>query len=148
MIPADAPKVLWKTYREILFRWQHDQHSRCDGRSSQPGLRPAGRSRGEMLAVFALDALADADQPRRSDGAWIVALYNPWGAVAAETYMASGSVLDEGCAIRDVIQSKLAVRSARVIHAWPSSSVASLKNNEIRVTVGPGGTLILEITGT
>ena len=56
-----------------------------------------------------------------------------------------GSVLDDACAMRDVLRAKFAVKSARVLHAWPSGSGASTQGNDVAVTIGPGGTLILEI---
>ena len=81
---------------------------------------------------------------RRSDGAWIIGLYNPWGAERGDVANV-GSVLDEGCAIGDVLRPKFTVKSARTLYAWPGGSRMSQRDNDIHIAVGPGGTLILEV---
>jgi hypothetical protein len=81
---------------------------------------------------------------RAADGAWILALYNPWGAVRGDVE-ATGSVLDPACRQRDVIAAKPGVQSARVLHAWPEGTTAKLQDGAVACDVGPGGTLILEV---
>ena len=83
---------------------------------------------------------------RKSDGAWLVALYNPWGAEREAARMAWGASLStSGYTISDVLRPRFAVKSARAIYAWPDASKLSRKGNDIHVAVGPGGTLILEV---
>jgi hypothetical protein len=56
-----------------------------------------------------------------------------------------GSVLDEGCTIKDTLVPKFSIKSARPLYAWPEASRVQLNGNNLDVTVGPGGTLVLEI---
>jgi hypothetical protein len=145
IVPSDAPAEVWKDYRDII----------PVGVSSLPsGVQAC--SPGEVY-----DRLAGAVQKhspfarsthlpmqinhRRSDGAWIVALYNPWGAVRGDVEQ-TGSILNEACAIHDILKPKFAVASMKTLHAWPASSKATLQGEDIQVTVGPGGVLILEIS--
>ncbi len=146
VVPSDAPASLWQTYQEIIPV------------GSAP--IPAGGTECSPEDVF--DRLAAAVQRtspmsrkthmpmqinrRARDGAWIVALYNPWGAWRGDV-SGVGSVFDEACAIRDVLQPTFSVKSVRTLYAWPSGSSASLDANQINVVVGPGGTLILEVVG-
>jgi hypothetical protein len=81
---------------------------------------------------------------RASDRAWIVALYNPWGARRGDVYD-TGSLLDPECAQRDVLRPRFALAKVKTLHAWPESSHAEMKAREVHVTVGPGGTLVLEL---
>jgi hypothetical protein len=81
---------------------------------------------------------------RPSDGAWIVALYNPWGAWRGDVN-GVGTLFDEGRAIHDILRPTFAARSARAIFAWPRDSSVSLHGTDINVAVGAGGILILEI---
>jgi hypothetical protein len=81
---------------------------------------------------------------RQSDGAWIVGLYNPWGARRGDVSR-TGSILTESCTVREQLRPKFRVQSARAIHAWPASSTLTVANDALQATVGPGGTLILEI---
>ena len=145
VVPSDAPAELWKSYQEII-----------PVGSSQipPGAKACPTEEVYDRLANAVQKLSPFERSthlsmqinrRKSDGAWIVALYNPWGAVRGDTAN-TGSVLNEQCAINDVLRPKFAVQSVRVLHAWPSSSTASLQGEAIRATVGPGGTLVLEIT--
>ena len=144
VVPSDAPAELWKNYQEII----------------PVGSAPVPPAAKACPTDEVYDRLAGAVQKlspfersthlsmqinrRKSDGAWIVALHNPWGAMRGDTAN-TGSVLNEQCAINDVLRPKFAVQSVRVLHAWPSTSTASLQGEAIRATVGPGGTLVLEI---
>ena len=81
---------------------------------------------------------------RSADGAWIVGLYNPWGAERGDVANV-GSILDEGCTMHDTLRPMFSLKSARAIHAWPRNSGITQNGNDIQVAVGPGGTLILEV---
>ena len=144
VVPSDAAAEVWRDYEEVIPvgaaavpagakacppKEVYDRLAAAVGR-----LSPFERSTHLPMQI----------NHRKSDGAWIVGLYNPWGSVRGDV-MNVGSILDDACAIRDVLRAKFPVKSARVIHAWPSGSGASVKGDEIAVTVGPGGTLIVEI---
>lgn len=144
VVPSDAPQELWNSYREIIPVGRAKTAS--GGKASSPEevydrLAAAVRQWSPFARSTHLPMQINR---RKSDGAWIVALYNPWGACRGDVGN-TGSVLDEGCAIQDVLRPKSNVKSARVLSSWPSSSHASLQGKDIDVTVGPGGTLILEI---
>ncbi|MBX7256362.1 MAG: hypothetical protein K1Y02_08360 [Candidatus Hydrogenedentes bacterium] len=81
---------------------------------------------------------------RESDKTWIVGIYNPWGAQRGDVY-GVGSELDESSSISDTLEARFPIESARVLHGWPSSSGMSREGQKLGVTVGPGGTLILEV---
>jgi len=83
---------------------------------------------------------------RESDGAWIVGLYNPWGAKRGDVSNI-GSILDQGCTIHDVLRPKFPIANVRSVHAWPTGTGVTVRNGELLITVGPGGTLVVEITG-
>ena len=146
IVPSDAPKSLWETYEEII----------PVGRAPVP--RGAAACPSEQVydrlaaAVARLSPLKRSTHlpmqinRRQSDGAWIIALYNPWGACRGDVGD-SGSILDEGCTTGDTLQPKFTVKSIKTIFAWPNSSTASLRGNKIHITVGPGGTLVLEVVG-
>lgn len=145
VVPSDAPESLWRSYTEIIpVETSQVPASAKPCRSEEVYGRLADAV--ERLSPFArLTHLPMQINCRASDRTWIVALYNPWGAVRGDVYD-TGSILDEGCAIEDIVQSKFAIASVRVIHAWPSSSGTLLEGGNIHVKVGPGGTLVLQIT--
>ena len=144
LVPADAPQALWETYLEIIPvgtapvppgaaagppEQVYDRLAAAVARWS-----PLARSTHLLMQI----------NHRPSDGAWIVGLYNPWGAWRGDAD-GVGSVLDDGCAIQDTLRSAFAVGSVRVLYAWPNTSSGWLTGNEIQATVGAGGILILEI---
>jgi hypothetical protein len=144
VVPSDAPAALWNSYQEVIP---------VGDAPLPPGAKPCPSDVVYARLAEAIDRYSPFARSshlpmqinrRRSDGAWIVALYNPWGAVRGDIEHV-GAVLDEGCAVHDVLRPRAAIRSVRAIHAWPGGSAASFQNGEISVTVGPGGVLILEI---
>ncbi len=135
VVPSDAPASLWDTYREIIpVGAADDVYDRLAAAVKR--CSPMARSTHLPMQI----------NRRDRDGAWIVALYNPWGAWRGDVF-GIGAVFDDACAVHDVLEPAFNVKSVRAIHAWPASSSASLDGNKISVTVGPGGTLILEILG-
>jgi hypothetical protein len=144
VVPADASADVWRDYKAVIP---------VGAAAVPPGAKACPPDEVYDRLAAAVRRLSPFERSthlamqinrRASDGAWIVGLYNPWGAVRGDV-MNVGSVLDDGCAIRDVLRANFTVKSARVLHAWPSGSGASVKGNDIAVAVGPGGTLILEI---
>jgi hypothetical protein len=144
IVPSDAPEALWKTYKEIIPvgtapippgatacppEQVYDRLAAAVAR-----LSPLTRSTHLLMQV----------NHRPSDGAWIVALYNPWGAWRGDVN-GVGTLFDEGRAIHDILRPTFAARSARAIFAWPRDSSVSLHGTDINVAVGAGGILILEI---
>lgn len=147
VVPEDAPREVWQQYRTIL--------SRASSKASVGAIecKPAEWPEKLMAAVRKLAPFErDSHMPmqinrREADGAWIVALYNPWGARRGDV-ASVGSILDEGCSQRDVLRAKFAVDSAKALYAWPSSSGVKLTAaKELECIVGPGGVLVVEIRG-
>lgn len=81
---------------------------------------------------------------RISDGAWVIAVYNPWGAIRGEVD-AVGSVLDEDCTQNEVLTSQTPLGVLRVLYAWPESSAARVEEESVRITVGPGGLIVFAL---
>lgn len=144
VVSSDAPESLWKSYKEIIpVETSQVPAGAKPCRSEEVYGRLADAV--ERLSPFARSTHLPMQINRRnSDGAWIVALYNPWGAARGDVY-GTGSILDQQCAISDRIQAKFPLASVKVIHAWPESSTTLLQGNDVHVTLGPGGTLVLEI---
>jgi hypothetical protein len=144
VVPSDASDEVWKGYREII----------PVGTASIPtGAKACAADEiytrlaaaVEKHSPFARSShLPMQINRRQSDGAWIVALYNPWGAVRGDVEN-TGSMLNDACEVQDVLRPAFTVKSMRVLHAWPNRSAASLAGDAISLTVGPGGTLVLEI---
>lgn len=144
IVPSDAPASLWATYKEIIPVGTAPVPA---GAAACPPEQVYDRL---AAAVARLSPLARSTHlsmqinHRPSDGAWIVGLYNPWGAWRGDVD-GVGAVFDEGCAIQDTLRPTFAVKSVRAIYAWPSASSVSLNGNDIQTTVGAGGVLVLEI---
>jgi hypothetical protein len=132
VIPSDAPAALLAGYETVIPASASDAADRL--REAVARLCPFRRETTLSMQV----------NRRAADGAWILALYNPWGAVRGDVE-ATGSVLDPACRQRDVIAAKPGVQSARVLHAWPEGTTAKLQDGAVACDVGPGGTLILEV---
>jgi hypothetical protein len=144
IVPSDAPASIWRKYERIL----------AVDRSIAPRaarLIPAEQF-GNAVVELAL-ALSpfqhSSNLPmqinyRALDRAWILALYNPWGARRGDVF-GSGCLLDEGCTQRDVIRPKFSVGAVKTIHAWPKGSLVEVRGNLLQVTLGPGGTLVMEV---
>lgn len=144
IVPSDAPAEVWANYQEIIP---------VGTAPLPPGANPCPpeavydrlAAAVKRLAPMAISThLPMQINHRASDGAWIVALYNPWGAWRGDIN-GVGSVFDERCAISDVVRPTFKIKSARTLYAWPAASRASLSDNAIALTIGPGGVLILEI---
>jgi hypothetical protein len=144
IVPSDAPRPAWDRYQVVI--------PVGDGRAP-PGVKalPSGSSLEQLVeAARELSPLARSTRlpmqinHRRSDGAWIVGLYNPWGARRGDV-LRTGSILTDRCTVREQLRPRFPVQSARAIHAWPASSTLTVARDTLQATVGPGGTLILEI---
>jgi hypothetical protein len=144
IVPSDAPRAAWDRYRVVI--------PVGDARPPEGVKTPPGSSALDQLieAARELSPLVRSTRlpmqinQRPSDGAWIVGLYNPWGARRGDVDR-TGSILTESCAVHEQLRPKFRMRSARVIHAWPTSSTLTVDRDTLQATVGPGGTLILEI---
>ena len=144
LCPPTPPRELWKSYQEVIpigTAPVPPGATACPAEAAYDRLAAAV----ERLSPFARSThLPMQINRRKSDGAWLVGLYNPWGAERGDAY-GIGSILDYGCTISDVLRPRFAVKSARAIYAWPDVSKISQKGNDLHVAVGPGGTLILEV---
>ena len=147
VVPADAPKEVWRDYKEVIP---------VGAAAVPPGVKSCPPKEVYDRLAAAVQQFSPFERSthlpmqinyRKSDGARIVGLYNPWGAVRGDV-LGVGSILDDACTIRDTLRAKFTVKSARTLHAWPSGSAMSRKGNEIEVAVGPGGTLVLEVAAT
>ncbi|WP_337174297.1 hypothetical protein [Paludisphaera sp.] len=132
VVPADAPAALLAGYEAVIPASNPDAADRL--RAAVARLCPFRRETTLPLQV----------NRRASDGAWILALHNPWGATRGDVE-ATGSVLDPECRQRDVIAAATRIRSVRALHAWPEGTAATLRGDAIECEVGPGGVLILEV---
>ena len=144
VVPSDAPEQVWSQYKEVIKVGSGDAPARAKAYPAEELIDRIIAAARELSPFTRLTHMPMQINRRASDGAWIVALYNPWGAKRGDVYNV-GSVLDEGCAMGDVLRAKFAVKSARAIHAWPSASAVTVRGDELAVNVGPGGTLILEV---
>jgi hypothetical protein len=144
IVPSDAPRGVWDRYQVVI--------PVGDGRPP-PGVKALpGSSASDQLieAARELSPLARSTRlpmqinHRPSDGAWIVGLYNPWGARRGDVY-GTGSILTDRCTVCEQLRPKFRMQSARAIHAWPASSTLTVADGTLQATMGPGGTLILEI---
>ncbi len=136
IVPADAPHQVWNNYREVIkvgsTKFSPDQVVAL----------------ARELSPFELKAHLPMQINRRQrDGAWIVGLYNPWGAKRGDVEQI-GSILDTGCAVRAVLRPKFRMSAIRVLHGWPGGSTASQHGGEIEATIGAGGTLVLAVMPT
>ncbi|HSV74422.1 MAG TPA: hypothetical protein VLH79_11755, partial [Chthonomonadales bacterium] len=89
-------------------------------------LRPGGEQRAVEEArrwcPFAPETGAPLQvRHRATDGAWVVAVYNPRGARRADPF-GTGCALDPACALRERLTPRFRVRSARALAAWPAGS--------------------------
>ena len=133
LVPGDAPLRVWKNYRAMI--------SVGDGDFSFDHVMARARN----LSPFGITAhLPMQINQRKRDGAWILGLYNPWGAKRGDVENV-GSILDDVCTARAVLRPRFAVRSLRVLHGWPSGTTARQRGNPIEVVIGPGGTLVLAV---
>ncbi|OJW25859.1 MAG: hypothetical protein BGO49_22440 [Planctomycetales bacterium 71-10] len=132
VVPGDAPAALLEGYAAVIPAGAADAAGRL--REAVDRLCPFRRASTLPMQV----------NRRASDGAWILALYNPWGATRGDVER-TGSVLDPECLQSDVIAAAAGVNSLRVLHAWPEGTGAKREGAGIACEVGPGGTLILEV---
>jgi hypothetical protein len=147
IVPSDAPEQAWARYQEVIW--------------AEPGAAPASApacpedqladrliAAAKKLSPFSRTShLIMQVNRRRADRAWIIGLYNPWGAVRGDVF-GTGSLLDPGCTQRDVLHATFPIKSARVLYAWPQESRLERKGGDLEATVGPGGLLIAEVRQT
>ncbi|MBX7073036.1 MAG: hypothetical protein K1X71_07795 [Pirellulales bacterium] len=142
--PSDAPEAVWSDYREVI--------------AIGDGHAPACAVRGPIDAQIARlkialekwspltrtgDMLLQINR-RAADQAWIIGLHNPYGAYRGDVANL-GSILEADCAQRETLRMKSPIKSARALHAWPAGSGIERQGDELVATVGPGGTLIVEV---
>jgi len=144
VVPSDAPKSVWSGYREVIAIG--DGHAPA---CAQRGAVDAqiGRFAKAIEQWSPLERSGDMQMQinhRARDQAWIIGLYNPYGAYRGDV-VNIGSVLEERCAQRETIRMKSPVKSVRVLHAWPAGTGVERRGDALTATVGPGGTLIVEI---
>ncbi|MCC6694839.1 MAG: hypothetical protein IT365_04315 [Candidatus Hydrogenedentes bacterium] len=81
---------------------------------------------------------------QRASGEWIVAVYNPWGAVRGDVY-GVGSVPDSACAATEVLTFKAPIEEAQLLHAWPKDCELKQDGDVLHLRIGPGGLMIVRI---
>lgn len=132
IVPSDAPAALLQGYEVVIPASAGDSADRL-------------REAIARLCPFRHETTMPMQVNRRAaDGAWILAIHNPWGATRGDVE-AAGSVLDPECKQRDVVAARPGIQAVRVLHAWPEGTTASLKAGAIDCSVGPGGVLVLEV---
>lgn len=144
IVPSDAPAEVWNGYQSIVA---FDQSVAPEAaRIVEPGgFASAAIQAARDLSPIEYSANFSVQiNHRPSDSAWIVALYNPWGAERGDVY-ATGSVLDPASAQHTVLKPKFSFSNTKVLYAWPEESKLIPRENELEVTIGPGGILVLEI---
>jgi len=144
VVPSDAAADVWTRYKEVI------KIGSAEGPASA---KPSAEDRVADRIIAAARELSPfghtSHMPmqinhRAADNAWIIGLYNPWGAVRGDVY-GIGSVLDSASTQQDVLHAKFAVKSARVLCAWPEESGIEVRGNDLHAAVGPGGMLIVEV---
>lgn len=145
IVPSDAPAEVLARYKQRIYVGPSTTAPAGAEKFADDQLLEAIVGAAEKLSPFSRRTRMPMQINRRAaDGAWIVAIYNPWGAKRGDVENV-GSVFDEGCTLRDRLEPRSTIKSARVLHAWPASSTAVLKDSAVEVVVGPGGTLVLEV---
>jgi hypothetical protein len=143
IVPSDAPDTVWKNYQEVIQV----------GAGTHPNAKVFPREKQLTEVISSANRLSPFERSthlpmqinhRRKDGAWIIGLYNPWGARRGDIANV-GSLLDADCAQREKLRPKFSVKSAKVLHAWPPETALTHATDGLEVVVGPGGTLIAEI---
>jgi hypothetical protein len=144
VVPSNAPPALWKGYQEIIPL----------GTAPLPeGVAPVAPEEQIARVLDAARRLSPFARTSRmpmqinfriSDGAWVIGVYNPWGAIRGEVETV-GSVLDEGCTQNEVLTSQTPLGGLRVLYAWPESSAARVEDESVRITVGPGGLIVFAL---
>ncbi len=143
IVPSDAPENVWTRYKEVI----------PVGAGTHPNAKIVPREQQLAQIIASANALSPFERSthlpmqinhRCKDGAWIVGLYNPWGARRGDVANV-GSLLDDACAQRDTLRARFPIKSAKVLHAWPAGTELARSNDSLEIVVGPGGTLILEV---
>lgn len=146
VVPSDAPQTTWARYKEVIAigdGWRTlPAGAKVYAVAEQPGAVLAAAR--EVTPFTRSTHMPMQINHRQADGAWILAFYNPWGARRGDVY-GVGSILDDGCTMHDRLRAKFPVKSAKAIHAWPAGSGVMVRGDELAVTVGPGGTLVVEV---
>lgn len=146
VVPSDAPADVLAQYRQRIYVGPSATAPAGADKFSDDQLLETIVAAAEKLSPFKRRTRMPMQINRRaSDGAWIIAIYNPWGAKRGDVENV-GSILEEGCAISDRLDSNAPIKSARILYAWPASSTMTIKGNGLDVVVGPGGTLIMEVS--
>jgi hypothetical protein len=146
IVPSDAPEMAWKHYQEVI-------PIGAATHPDAPRIAPEKQletiiSRARSVSPFERNAhLPMQINHRRKDGAWILGLYNPWGARRGDVENV-GSLFDNDCAQRETLRPRFSVKSTKVLHAWPAGTEMTQAGNALEIVVGPGGVLIAEITPT
>lgn len=146
IVPSDAPEKVWARYKEVLPVGSAT-------RSNATTTVPKDKQLAQIIA--SANALSPFERKthlpmqinhRRKDGAWIVGIYNPWGARRGDVDNV-GSLLDDGCTQRETLRAKFHIKSAKTLHAWPPGTglARSSSKDSVEMVVRPGGTLILEV---
>jgi len=144
IVPADAPEPLWARYQAVIRVEPGDTPASAQACPEDQLADRLIAAAKELSPFRRTSHLIMQINRRRADAAWIIGLYNPWGAVRGDVFV-TGSILDPGCTQRDVLQAKFSIKSARVLHAWPKESRLERQGDELHATVGPGGLLIVEV---
>lgn len=145
IVPSDSPDVVWSNYREVIAIGEPESPAHAKRYPVDAQFDQLAEAIGRMSPVSKSGVLPMQINFRESDGAWILALHNPFGAHRGDVD-GVGSILDDRFIARERLQPTFPWKSARAIYAWPESSTLSTNGSELHAVVGPGGTLIVELT--
>jgi hypothetical protein len=137
VVPSDAPPDALRAYEKVIPVRAGASDLAADVVRAARALSPIDRTSAMVMQI----------NHRASDGAWIVALHNPWGGRRGDVYNI-GSILNDRCAQTDTLRPRFSFKRARAIYAWPMASALDAETSDrdkLNVRVGPGGTLVLEL---
>jgi len=135
VMPSSASDEVRNSYRRILSP---------TGRSNEQWMGDICRAVEEYSPFDRVTDMTMQINHREADGAWIVGLYNPRGARRGDVEN-SGSILNHAFTAHEVLHARAPIRAARLLYGWPATTTLERRGNDLHVTVGPGGTAVLEI---
>lgn len=136
VMPSAASDEVRSSYRRILSP---------AGRSNEQWMGDICRAAEEYSPFDRATDLTLQINRREADGAWIVGLHNPRGARRGDVEN-SGSILNDAFTAHEVLHARAPIHSARLLYAWPAATTLDRRGDDLHVTVGPGGSAVLEIT--
>lgn len=144
IVLSDGPKEIWSDYQQVIAIGSGSAPECAERRPMSEQYGFIANTLNERSPFWRATDVTMQINRREADGAWIIGLFNPRGAIRGDVWD-TGSILNNAFAVSETLHSRAPVRSARLLYGQPDPTSFERRGDDLHVVVAPGGVAIVEV---